>query len=135
MRPLVSAFTGAIVALLTFASLWSLLVVPHHSYGGESKLSQISGTILFFFGSIFPVFLAAILVSTIFVHSFLLRRFEALHRGSCRIIAWSVVCASCFVALLSQIDVPFLSAMVSGLTATISGGFVYQIFAREPQKG
>ena len=58
MRTFNAILVGCAVMLVTFSVPWSLLVVSHHSYGGDSRFGQILGTIIYFGIYLLPLSIA-----------------------------------------------------------------------------
>jgi hypothetical protein len=129
MRALVSILVGSVASLVAFSILWSFFVVPHHSYGGDSRLSQIGGTFLYFSFTLFPFLLAALLVAMLTLELALIQKKKVREPRLWRSIVWISVSALALMALTISTDTFRLSAIISGLAATIFGAFFQQRIA------
>jgi cytochrome bd-type quinol oxidase subunit 2 len=91
MRILVSSFCSSVLSVAIFAALWSGFVVQHHSYGGESRISQYAGTLAFFCVTLLPI-LVAIALGVSFLDSWCTSRNGSGPRRIWRWLAWLLVC-------------------------------------------
>jgi uncharacterized protein involved in cysteine biosynthesis len=59
---LASTLCSSVLSAVIFAALWSGFVIRQHSYGGDTRLSQFGGTLLYFCIYLLPVLVVISLV-------------------------------------------------------------------------
>ena len=124
MRSLASILIGSAISLVVFSVLWSSFVVPEHSYGGVTRVSQIGGTFLFFAATLFPVLLAALLVTMLTLEFALVRKKKIRAPSIWRASVWIAVSISALFVLTLTTDTFRFSALACGLAATLAGVLV-----------
>jgi hypothetical protein len=132
MRTVSSFLGGAIVSIAAFSIFWSLFIVKQHSYGGDSRLSQIEGTFVFFMIYLFPFLVGAVLLFVLPTELMFTRKKPLGARCAIRWVNWGIV-AACGLAIPAALTTPdlALAAAICGLMAATIGGFVYGRIAAE----
>lgn len=130
MRLLASIFCGSIVSIVAFSALWSGFVVRHHSYGGDSRLSQFGGTLVFFGAYLLPILIAVLLIFMPSAELIFIQKKKRRVSAWWRWILWSIVSLSVLAGIaISEIPEQSFAAVVSGLVAGISGAVIYERIA------
>jgi hypothetical protein len=129
MRALTSILVGSAASLVVFSVSWSLFIVPHHSYGGDSRASQIGGTLLFFAFTIFPILLAALLPTMLTLEFTVIRKKKVRAPGVWRASLWFAVSFSALLFLTLTTETFGFAALACGLSATVAGAFLQQWIA------
>ncbi len=124
MRSVASILIAGLASLITFSVMWSTLVVPHHSYGGDSRLSQIGGTILFFGLTLFPVLLGALLLTMLSLEFAVIRRGKLRSPAKWRSAVWLGVCGLALGTMFVETDNLGFTAIATAFVASIVGAFV-----------
>jgi hypothetical protein len=110
-----------------FSSVWSGFVVQSHSYGGDSRLSQFGGTLLFFCLSLLPLLIASLLIVLLPLEILLVRKKRIKGTSSFRFVAASVVIAAVLAGLAIQANSDlWIGAVVCGVVSSIAGAFGYE---------
>jgi hypothetical protein len=130
MRIFTSALSGSLASLLVFSALWSTFVVSHHSYGGDSRASQIFGTVVFFGYAVFPLILVPVIIAVLILEFAVIAKKKTERPAAWRSATWAIVC-TLSTAVLIGIVVPEHagSAALCGSAAAVVGAFAYERLA------
>jgi hypothetical protein len=136
MRLVVSIVGGSVVSILAFSALWSGFVVQHHSYGGNSRLSQFGGTLIFFGVYLFPILLAALLLAVISSELALVKKKKIRAVIWWRRLTWGVVTIAVLAGITCSANPHLvLSALICGFAAATAGALVFErMIARIPEE-
>ena len=115
------------MSLLVFSVLWSTFVVQHHDYGGDSRASQIFGTVVFLGYSIFPLILVPVIIAILILEFAVIAKKKTERPAVWRSVTWAIVC-TLSTAVLIGIVVPEHagSAALCGLSAAVVGALAYE---------
>jgi energy-converting hydrogenase Eha subunit A len=130
MRIFTSALGGSIASLLVFSALWSTFVVQHHDYGGDSRASQIFGTVVFLGYAIFPLILVPVIIAVLILEFAVIAKRKTERPAVWRSFTWVVVC-TLSISVLIGVVVPEHagSAALCGLFAAVVGALAYERLA------
>jgi ACR3 family arsenite efflux pump ArsB len=127
MRLVVSIIGGSVVSIVAFSALWSGFVVQHHSYGGDSRLSQFEGTLTFFGVYLFPILLAALLLVVISSEFALIKKKKVRAVTWWRRLTWGVVTIAVLAGITGTANPDLvLSALICGFAAATAGALVFE---------
>ncbi len=120
-----STVFSSLLSVVVFAALWSGFVVRQHSYGGDTRLSQFGGTLLYFCVYLLP-FLVAMSLVVCFVGEALASKKKIKALVALRWLSWLFVS----IAVLGGLTIlanPMLwtSSITCSAMAGVFGGIVY----------
>ena len=130
MRILTGILSGSAVSIITFSALWSGFVVRHHSYGGDSRLSQFGGTLFYFSVYLLPILIVALSIFVSLTEFVLIKKEKVSAVVWWRLLTWSAVTVG-VLAGITSFAAPELgfASLVCGVIAAISGALVYERIA------
>jgi|GEM_PF-6872645 len=126
MRTLFAIITASGVMLVAFSVPWGIFVVTRHSYGVDSTVSQIGGTLAYFgIYLLLPSMLLA-LACVWPTDYFMRRRLRSHGRAVGRVVVWALVAGVVYVgAVVSAQSANVLGAIGCAAFASLLAAAVY----------
>jgi len=129
MRTFLAIVTGCAAMLIAFSLPWSFFAVSQHSYGGEDRVSQILGTLVYFGVYLLPFsFLFGLLL--VWPAERLGRRVARVTRCGLRGLAWLLAAGAYIGSTTAARHDLAVAATACGVFAAIAATFVYSLVVR-----